>query len=191
MTSQINITAIDELYPIAGQENDTQGFRDNFGAIRTALAVTKTEIETLQTKSILSSSLTSTTPILNNLSGSTLSNGLYNQLNGVVRNAGIINTFTDIDLNNGPLQVFALSADVTFTFRNWPLDGQYGKIRLHLRSTGSSHNVVFVTANAGTVITATGFPAPLILPATQKHIVLEAWTFTSGATVYVRYIGEF
>ena len=97
MTSQINITAIDELYPIAGQENDTQGFRDNFGAIRTALAVTKTEIETLQTKSILSSSLTSTTPILNNLSGSTLSNGLYNQLNGVVRNAGIINTFTDID----------------------------------------------------------------------------------------------
>ena len=30
MASTINTANIDETYPIAGQDNDSQGFRDNF-----------------------------------------------------------------------------------------------------------------------------------------------------------------
>ena len=30
MTSQINFNNIDGTYPIAGQDNSSQGFRDNF-----------------------------------------------------------------------------------------------------------------------------------------------------------------
>ena len=48
MASNINSDAIDALYPVAGQDNDSQGFRDNFSTIKNSLATAKTEITTLQ-----------------------------------------------------------------------------------------------------------------------------------------------
>ena len=36
MASNIISSTIDESYPVAGQDNDTQGFRDNFNIIKTA-----------------------------------------------------------------------------------------------------------------------------------------------------------
>ncbi len=48
MTSAINYAAINENFPVAGQDNDTQTFRDNFDSIKTALSTAKTEITDLQ-----------------------------------------------------------------------------------------------------------------------------------------------
>ena len=48
MASQINTTNIDILFPIAGQDNDTQGFRDNFNNIKNNLTIAKTEISAIQ-----------------------------------------------------------------------------------------------------------------------------------------------
>jgi len=48
MASQINPTNIDITYPIAGQDNDTQGFRNNFTNIKNNLSAAKDEISTLQ-----------------------------------------------------------------------------------------------------------------------------------------------
>lgn len=48
MASQIDPTTIDVTYPIAGQDNDTRGFHDNYRAIQNGLVFAKTEIETLQ-----------------------------------------------------------------------------------------------------------------------------------------------
>ena len=48
MASNINLTNIDTTYPIAGQDNDSQGFRDNFTNINTNFTEAKTEIEALQ-----------------------------------------------------------------------------------------------------------------------------------------------
>jgi hypothetical protein len=39
MTSQINTSQIDETYPKAGQDNNSQGFRDNFTYIKDSLVV--------------------------------------------------------------------------------------------------------------------------------------------------------
>lgn len=49
MSSNINYEAIDATYPIAGVDNSTQGFRDNFTAIRNGLATASNEIGDLQT----------------------------------------------------------------------------------------------------------------------------------------------
>lgn len=46
--SSINPNNINILYPIAGQDNDTQGFRDNFRNIKNNLSTAATEITTLQ-----------------------------------------------------------------------------------------------------------------------------------------------
>ena len=50
MSSNINTNTIDTKYPIAGQDNDTQGFRDNFASIKNNLTSAKTEITDLQSK---------------------------------------------------------------------------------------------------------------------------------------------
>ena len=52
MTSNINYSGIDAAYPIAGQDNDSQGFRDNFSAIQTALAIAGSEISNLQSNTL-------------------------------------------------------------------------------------------------------------------------------------------
>ena len=48
MTSLINFAAINENFPVAGQDNDTQVFRDNFDTIKNNFREAKTEIEDLQ-----------------------------------------------------------------------------------------------------------------------------------------------
>ena len=45
-TSQTEINAIDALYPKAGQDNDSQGFRDNFSNIKNSLTKAKTDLDT-------------------------------------------------------------------------------------------------------------------------------------------------
>lgn len=48
MASQIDPTTIDVTYPIAGQDNDTRGFHDNFRAIQNGLVFARSEISDLQ-----------------------------------------------------------------------------------------------------------------------------------------------
>lgn len=48
MASTINSNNIDTLYPVAGQDNDTQGFRDNFRNIKNNLNTAAQEITALQ-----------------------------------------------------------------------------------------------------------------------------------------------
>jgi hypothetical protein len=48
MASYINPTDIDVTYPIAGQDNDTQGFRDNFRNIKNNFTIAASEISSLQ-----------------------------------------------------------------------------------------------------------------------------------------------
>ena len=41
MASNIVADTIDDTYPVAGQDNDSQGFRDNFSQIQTGLETAK------------------------------------------------------------------------------------------------------------------------------------------------------
>ena len=48
MASTIISATINDTFPVAGVDNDTQGFRDNFNIIKTGLATAASEITTLQ-----------------------------------------------------------------------------------------------------------------------------------------------
>lgn len=197
MTSQINnIANIDTAYPISGQDNDSQGFRDNFTSIDTKFAQADTEITDLQTRSLFNSN-ESNDPIVNDLKLSTISNGLYKTFSGVFRNAGEIPSgTTDINIENGPLQLFTLTSNATLRFANWPGDEQYSSIRVHLRSNGSGSWIPSLsTENGGDIFYVGGFPSlqlnPTGIASVRKQKVIEAWTFNAGATVFVRYLGEY
>ena len=49
MASNIVPGNVDGTYPKAGQDNSSQGFRDNFSSIKNNFTEAKTEIEALQT----------------------------------------------------------------------------------------------------------------------------------------------
>ena len=59
MASSLSPTSIDATFPVAGQDNDSQGFRDNFNQIKTDLTNAKSELEDLHSKAVLKSDLTS------------------------------------------------------------------------------------------------------------------------------------
>jgi hypothetical protein len=188
MTSAITTTNIDGAFPIAGQDNNSQGFRDNFTNIKTGLNTAKSEITDLQTN-------TAKLNVDNDFNGNVLQNAEINQVYGSVRNNGTINTTTSIDIENGPLQIYTFANNATITFTNWPADDLYAKIRLHLKSdTVSARTVVFSTEAGGTILKSgdgAAFPSPFTLNINGAFRVVEAWTYNAGTTVYLKYLGEF
>lgn len=191
MTLQQTIDTIDPTYPTAGQDNDSQGFRDNFTNIKSALNTANAEITALKSNAVLRADLaTSTTPVENDLLGSTISNGYYNNLYGTSYVVPV-SAQTDIDILNGSVQQFTLSANIIFTFKNWPVSGKYGIVRVHFLSNGTGTYTPTLYANAGTLVKEVNFPGSFTVSASGKHKVIEAWTYNNGATVYVRYLGEF
>jgi len=202
--SNINFASISTTYPVAGQDNNSQGFRDNFTNISAALATAKAEITALQTNTVLTVDLaTSTTPVTNNLLGSTLNNGKYVNLNGVFFNGGTIAVSANIDLANGPVQQFTASGACTLTFTNWPTTGQFSMIRIMLIGDQvQTRNVTFSTSNAGLIklesnwknsagATSVSLPATLQLNANGGYTIVEAWTVNAGATVFMKQIGYY
>ena len=61
MTSAINPNNIDGNYPVAGQDNSSQGMRDNFTNIKVNFQSAAAEITDIQNKGIFKSALTGST----------------------------------------------------------------------------------------------------------------------------------
>lgn len=66
--SNINPANINGSYPIAGQDNDSQGFRDNFTNIKSNLTYARNELEDLAAKVVVKAAL--------NVNGSTVENDM-------------------------------------------------------------------------------------------------------------------
>ena len=63
--STINTNGIDGNYPTPGQNNSSEGFRNNFTAIKTNLNTASTEITELQDKAVLKQGLNNLTLDIN------------------------------------------------------------------------------------------------------------------------------
>lgn len=139
MSSQIDSQNIDQAFPVAGQDNNSQGFRDNFTAIQQNFEFAKAELEDLQSKALLKSALEGSN-LNNDLGGSNISNGNYTNFHGTSYSQ-TVNTSANVDVLNGSLQTFTLTDDTVFTFTNWPSSGNYAVVRAHFISNGAIINV--------------------------------------------------
>ena len=200
MASNINDTAVNSDYPIAGVDNDSQGFRDNFSTIKTNFVAAKAEIETLQTT-------TAKLNVANNFLGNTVSGA---NLENVTETAYVasttVNTSQNVNVDSGGYQEFKAGADITFTLSNWSsVTAKAGKIRVHVQSdqaAGSATNrtITFASnAGAGTIKTDNGWPtanttAVIGAPGADeasKYYAFEFTSYDSGATVWAKYLGIF
>lgn len=184
MSSNINTTPIIETYPTAGIDNNSQGFRDNFTSIKTALDRAKSEISELHATVLLKTSIPGQTPpvpVVNNLLGSSLTNGVYSQLNSKLFTGTIDTASTVIDLVNGPTQSFEVKQGTVMTFTGWKAEC-HNCIKLILK---------WPTGETGQ-ITCTTTPNTAIVKPTSKTIaVYELWSIDAGVTIYRHLITEF
>jgi hypothetical protein len=84
MTSTVTdtISGLDLTYPVAGQDNDTQGFRDNFTIINQAFTATSLEITSLQFQ--LNNAITTSTAFATTIA-TTVTNTVLSNITATVR----------------------------------------------------------------------------------------------------------
>lgn len=135
--SQINTNGINVNYPVPGVNNNSQGFRDNFAAIRTNLNTGSTEITDLQNNVVVKSALANTT-INNNMANTLISNALTRSFRASSYNLGnnISNTIV-INASLGDVQYGTISGNTTITFAGWAPAGTQSNLQLQLNVSNS------------------------------------------------------
>jgi len=190
MASNISYTGIDPDYPVAGQDNDSQGFRDNFGLIRTGLQTAQSEISTLQSD-------TAKLNEANDFGGNNITNANVLRGTETFYNGGVRSVNTNISFESGHYQSFSLNADnLVFTFTDWPASGRYAKIRVAIFGNGNDNfKYTWETENGGAIKTkqVPAFPDPAtntIISSAHPQIY-DFWTYDGGSAVYGEYLGQF
>lgn len=194
--SSINPFNIDGTYPIAGQDNDSQGFRDNFTNIQNNLKFAKAEIEDLQSKALLKSQL----------SGTTLDNTMaYSQLKEaqLVRS---VETIINLDQQSGTVtvdwgdahfQLVETDGDIDLEFSGWPDSSYHTKLRLLVNVASTSDSIslpaeddltdgyIGLSDIAGVTIVDTA-TRPVINFNRTGFYLFEFSTWDNGDTIIVR-----
>jgi len=156
MSSSINPNNINSSFPIAGQDNDSQGFRDNFTSIKTNLVTARNEISDLQNKVILKQALTGGTIVNNDMRQGLMSNVHLrgeSQISidlGTVGDPGLTLTNIDINYYEGAVYTIILNGPVDFNIINMPAT-TYSSVRLLIAVTNTDHYIRFSNTvnNAG------------------------------------------
>lgn len=199
MASNINTTDIDIEFPVPGQDNDSQGFRDNFTTILSNFTAAKTEIEALQTSTVKvnadSTFLSNEQSVPSSLINANLKAHTEQYYTPAEGNVGVsVGTYT-INFQNGGYQVITLAGNTDFVFDGWPASGRYAKVIGHFRSDGTNRTATFdntegnlfydtdssVFWNSGNVT---------INSQTNAHII-EFWTYDGGSNVFAKYLGQY
>lgn len=192
MASNINYLSINENFPVAGQDNDTQVFRDNFDTIKTNFRNAKDEITSLQDN-------TAKTNVDNDFELSEVTRAVFRNNRTKKFDAGAVTASpTTIDFENGEYQIFRVGADINMDFLNFPgdpvLTGEtattVGKVVLELYSDGSSRTVTFSTSGGTVIKKDASFPDPFTLTSNTDPVFVEVWRH-NDAVIYMRYLGAF
>ena len=142
MASNINTTNINESYPVAGVDNDSQGFRDNFATIKNNFVSAKSEIESLQDN-------TAKTNTNNNFFGNQVSGADLIGNTETLYPGGTINSGQNVSFANGHVQTFSIGADLTLTLADWPAAAKVGKLRVMLLNDGTNRTVTWAVEAGG------------------------------------------
>ena len=187
MASNINTTDIDAEYPVAGQDNDSQGFRDNFSTIKESLVAAKSEIEALQDN-------TAKVNEDNDFSQNVIKNaGLENVWQETNKLGGVNNNLV-ISFADGGFHSFSTAENISVQFTGWPTEeGKYARIRVDMRANpGLTRTVtfggatIFYSDRARTEMSNGSFSV------TEAPKIVDVWTSNAnGSILYIDYVGEF
>jgi hypothetical protein len=184
MTSAINPNNINGAYPVAGQDNNSQGFRDNFTNTKTNFEYAASEITDLQNKAVLKSSLTGTT-LNNDMGGSLLSNAQLQDMSATVVALGSVTGSQVIDYAAGPYYTLTTTGSVTLSFSNFPTAGTLGCCRVRITIASTAHTVTLPAAVTIGTANLQGYASNIITFNQTGTYEFEFETVDAGATISV------
>lgn len=184
MTSSINPNNIDGTYPIAGQDNDSQGFRDNFTNIKTNFGYASGEITDLQSKVLLKSALTGTT-LDNNMGGSLLRNGQLRAMSETRVALGTVAGTQAIDYSAGPYYTMTLDDSCTLAFSNFTAAGTVSRVRVQVTVSNTAYTLTLPVAVSIGTSNLQGYATNVITFNRAGIYEYEFETNDGGATISV------
>lgn len=195
--STINTNGIDVNYPVPGQNNSTQGFRNNFTAIRQNLNTAGSEITDLQNKVVLKSALANT--VLNNDMANTLiANASTLQFRATTYNLG--NALAEnvlVDCSLGDLQYGNLDGNITLSFGSWAPTNTLSTVKLQLGRPNNQANFTITLPSEAVIDQNSGWTllensgsnanlATITFPYDVTQIDLTLTSTDCGNTIYVQ-----
>ena len=190
MTSLINFAAINENFPVAGQDNDTQVFRDNFDTIKTNFSAAKTEITDLQDNAARTDG---DNDFLYNIVGSVTLQDAY--LRKKDYGAAIIAGTQDISFKQAMYHVVKFGANTSLSFSEFPTGavdatglGQIGKATLELYGDGTTRTITFTTSGGTVIKKSPGFPGSVTVTSDTNPVIIEVWQH-SATVIFMNYLG--
>lgn len=141
--STINTNGINVNYPVPGENNPTQGFRDNFAAIKTNLDTAGTEITDLQNKAVLKAALNGA--VLNNDMANTLiSNAATRSFRATTYNLGnALSGTVLVNVSQADVQYGNVAGNITLQFGSWAPTNTESVVTLRLGISNSSAVITF------------------------------------------------
>ena len=145
MTSSINPNNIDGAYPVAGQDNNSQGFRDNFTNTKTNFQYAADEITDLQNKAVLKQALTGTT-LNNDMLGAVLSNAQLQDMSETRVALGSLSGTVTVNYAAGSYQTVTTNGNISLALTNFPAAGALGTVAVQVTLASTAHTVTFPAA---------------------------------------------
>ena len=181
MASNINPNNIDTTYPVAGQDNDSQGFRDNFTNIKNNFTEAESEIDDLQAKVIVKSALTGTT-VDNNFSDTVLKAAKIEDFSETVVALGTTNG--SLALNHASAHYYTVTANgnVELAFSNFPPSGAKGRIQLEI-TIGDGITLTLPSSVSQGTTGIQGLASSIITFTETDTYIFEFTSTDGGATV--------
>jgi hypothetical protein len=145
MTSNINPNNINGAYPVAGQDNNSQGFRDNFTNTSTNFQYAADEITDLQNNAVLKAALAGQT-LNNNMNGSILSNVQLQNMSSTVVALGTLAGTVTINYSLGSYQTVTTNGPISLAFSNFHTAGVQTTVVVQITVVSTAHTVQLPTA---------------------------------------------
>jgi hypothetical protein len=186
MASNISTTNIDDNYPVAGQDNDSQGFRDNFQNIKTALTTAKTEITGLQdTRARVDQN--------NDFTDKELSKAIFVDTAIKAPTTSSVDGETTIDYQSGSYKRLLISGENPTVnipqIINFAPSDSMTHVIYDVRTEGSTKLFTINNPSGNTIKEAT-LSFPFSIEANKRYI-FEVWSPDSGTTLFVKYLGVY
>jgi len=189
MASQINPNDIDGAYPVAGQDNNSQGFRDNFTNTKTNFTYAAGEITDLQNNVLLKAALTGTT-LNNNMGGSLLVDATMQDFGATRVAIGTVSGSQTVNYASGHYQTLTTSGSVSLAFSNFPPSGTQGWIIVRVTVASVAHTLTLPAAvgagsSAASVLGIQGISSNVITFNETGTYEFQFRTEDNGSTVYL------
>jgi hypothetical protein len=189
MTSAINPNNIDTTYPVAGQDNNTQGFRDNFTFIKNNFTAAASEITALQVDTVVKGA-----SAVNDFAGGLIYDARIQDLSATAIDLGAVSGAVSVNYSAGHYQQMSTSGSITINFVtvNLPAIGRYGFIRLEITVSNTAHTVTLpgaVTVNR-TGIQGLNTSTNTITFAAAGVYTFDFTTVNTGSTVAINEVNK-